>query len=109
VTYDSTTIANTRAMGRTYQEIGYGTDKLRYVVNRADSAGGLTPAELAEKIGRKPDFEIVSDGHLVVESNNQGIPFVLADPTAKISKDMARMAKSLTAPSAAMLAAAGRR
>lgn len=109
VTYDSTTIANTRAMGRTYQEIGYTPQKLRYVINRADSAGGMTSSDLAEQIGRKPDFEIVSDGHLVVESNNQGIPFVLADPTAKISNDIARMAKALTAPSAATLAAAGRR
>ena len=109
VTYDSTTIANTRAMGRTYQEIGYPPEKLRYVVNRSDSAGGMTPAELAEQIGRKPEFEVVSGGRLVVEANNQGIPFVLADPAARISQDIGRMAKALTARAATALAAAGRR
>ena len=109
VTFDSTTIANTRAMIRTFTEIGYPLDKLCYVLNRADSPGGLTPRELTEQIGRQPEFEIVSDGRLVVESNNQGIPFVLADPAARITYDLTRMAKALTAPSAKMLAAAGRR
>ncbi len=111
VTYDSTTISNSRAMGRTYQQIGYPPEKLRYVVNRADSAGGLDPRQLAEQIGHAPEFEVVSDGRLVVEANNQGIPFVLADPTARVSQDVARMAQALTAPTVATpaLSAAGRR
>ncbi|MEA2621767.1 MAG: pilus assembly protein CpaE [Chloroflexota bacterium] len=109
VTFDSTTIANSRAMARTYQEIGYPTSKIRYVLNRADSAGGMSPKELAEQIGRQPEFQVVSDGRLVVEANNQGIPFVLSDPAARISHDLVKMAQALTAPSAVPLAAAGRR
>jgi pilus assembly protein CpaE len=111
VTYDSTTIANSRAMARTYQQIGYPPNKLRYVLNRADSSGGMDPNELAEQIGSAPDFEVVSDGRLVVEANNHGIPFVLADPSARVSQDLARMAQALTAPAGAapVLAAAGRR
>jgi pilus assembly protein CpaE len=111
VTYDSTTIANSRAMLRTYQQIGFTPDKLRYVLNRADSAGGMDVRELTAQIGRPPDFEVVSDGRLVVEANNQGIPFVLADPSARVSQDLANMAKALTAPVAATpaLQAAGRR
>jgi pilus assembly protein CpaE len=112
VTYDSTTIANSRAMARTYQQIGYPPEKLRYVLNRADSAGGIDPRDLVEQIGHAPDYEVVSDGRLVVESNNQGIPFVLADPTARVSQDLARMAQALTAPTGAAppaLSAVGRR
>jgi pilus assembly protein CpaE len=111
VTYDSTTIANSRAMLRTYQQIGFPPEKLRYVLNRADSAGGMDVRELAAQIGRPPDFEVVSDGRLVVEANNQGIPFVLADPSARVSQDLANMARALTAPVAATpaLQAAGRR
>jgi pilus assembly protein CpaE len=109
VTFDSTTIANSRAMLRTYQELGYPPDKIRYVLNRADSPGGLDPKELVSGIGRQPEFQVVSDGRLVVEANNQGIPFVLSDPSARISQDIARMAQALTAPSGAALAAAGRR
>jgi pilus assembly protein CpaE len=109
ITFDSTTIANSRAMLRTYQELGYPPDKIRYVLNRADSPGGLDPKELVSGIGRQPEFQVVSDGRLVVEANNQGIPFVLSDPSARISQDIARMAQALTAPSGAALAAAGRR
>ena len=56
--------------------------------------------------------EVVSDGRLVVEANNQGIPFVLADPTARVSQDLARMAQALTAPTGTAppaLLAVGRR
>ena len=109
VTYDSTTIYNTRAMIRTFQAIGYPPEKVRYVLNRADSPGGMDPAVLVEQIGRAPEFQIVSDGRLVVESNNQGVPFVLADPGARISQDMMRMAQALTLPAGVPVAATGRR
>ena len=100
VTYDSTTIVNTRAMAEFFRAIGYPPTKVRYLLNRADSTGGIDPAALAEALGREPEFALVSDGKLVVESNNQGVPFVLADPAARISADMARIAagvRSLTA------------
>jgi hypothetical protein len=34
----------------------------------------------------------VSDGRLVVQSNNEGVPFVLASPEAAISLDVMRVA-----------------
>ncbi|CAN5599466.1 response regulator [soil metagenome] len=94
VTYDSTTLHNTRSVGETFRTIGYG-DKVRYLLNRADSAGGMDPRALEEILGRRPDFTVVSDGRLVVESNNQGIPFVLANPAAPISQDVARIAAAI--------------
>ena len=39
VTYDSTTIHNTVAIADTFRAIGYPATKVRYLVNRADSAG----------------------------------------------------------------------
>ena len=38
----------------------------------------------------------MSDGMLVVQSNNEGVPFVLANPSAPISQDMARIAAAVT-------------
>ena len=38
---------------------------------------------------------MVSDGLLVVQSNNEGVPFVIADPSAPISQDLARLASDL--------------
>jgi pilus assembly protein CpaE len=104
VTYDSTTIRNTLAVADAFRAIGYTAGKVRYVVNRADSAGGIRPDDLARALGRAPDHSIVSGGTLVMESNNQGVPFVLASPDAQISRDISSMATSLLgapAPAAA--------
>jgi pilus assembly protein CpaE len=92
VTYDSTTIHNTVTVAEVFASIGYPPEKVHYLVNRADSAGGLNRDELARALGRKPDFEVVSDGRLVVEANNEGIPFVIASPDAAVSRDVRRAA-----------------
>jgi hypothetical protein len=55
-----------------------------------------------------PEHRVVSDGRLVVQTNNEGVPFVLQDPAAAISQDIARVAGELLSP-AAVPAAAGRR
>jgi pilus assembly protein CpaE len=95
VTFDSTTIQNTIAMADTFRQIGYPPTKVRYVVNRVDSAGGIEPAQLAAAIGRTPENAVVSDGRLVVQANNEGVPFVLAAPDAEISRDVVRLAGDL--------------
>ena len=95
VTYDSTTIHSTMAIADTFRAIGYPASKIRYLVNRADSPGGIDPDDLARALGRVPEHRVVSDGKLVVQSNNEGIPFVLASPTAAISQDINRTATEL--------------
>src|SRR3954468_20207830 len=92
VTYDSTTIHNTVAMADTFRSIGYPASKVRYLVNRADSPGGIDPIDLERALGRVPEHRVVSDGMLVVQSNNEGVPFVLASPDAAITKDVIRVA-----------------
>ena len=89
----------------TFRAIGYPPDKVQYLINRADSAGGMSPDELRRALGRAPEHSVVSDGMLVVQSNNEGVPFVLANPSAPISQDMARVAAAVAgrerAPAAA--------
>ncbi|HSL33159.1 MAG TPA: response regulator [Candidatus Limnocylindrales bacterium] len=110
VTYDSTTIHNTVAVADAFRAIGYPASKVRYLVNRADSSGGIEPGDLERAIGRVPEHRVVSDGHLVVQSNNQGVPFVLADPGAQISQDVMRVAgEILAAHGMAPVPVAGRR
>ena len=97
VTYDSTTIHNTIAVADAFRSIGYPAAKVRYLVNRADSPGGISPDDLARALGRVPEHRVVSDGMLVVQSNNEGLPFVLANPEAPVSQDITRMATELLA------------
>jgi pilus assembly protein CpaE len=95
VTAESTTIRNVQAAAETFQAIGYAEGKVRYLLNRADSAGALPPNELERAIGRRPDYLVPSDGRLVVASNNEGVPFVLAQPDAAISKAIVNIAADL--------------
>ena len=110
VTYDSTTIHNTIAVADAFRMIGYPASKVRYLVNRADSPGGIDPGDLERALGRVPEHRVVSDGLLVVQSNNEGVPFVLANPSAPISLDLHRVAAELLAANGIVRAtAAGRR
>ncbi len=95
VTCDSTTIHSTIAVAEVFASIGYAPDKVRYLVNRADSSGGLGLDELARALGRRPDFEVVSDGRLVVQANNEGMPFVVSSPDAAVSRDVRRIAMAI--------------
>jgi pilus assembly protein CpaE len=95
VTYDSTTIHSTMVMADAFRMIGYPPTKVRYLVNRADSTGGLDPEVLSRALGRMPEYVVGSGGALVVRANNEGIPFVLADPSAQISQDVLRTATEL--------------
>jgi pilus assembly protein CpaE len=95
VTSDSTTLRNTLAIAETFRAIGYPADKIHYLINRADSPGGMSPEDLRRALGRVPEYSVVSDGMLVVQSNNEGVPFVLANPGAPISQDLARVAAAV--------------
>jgi pilus assembly protein CpaE len=97
VTYDSTTIHNTIAVADTFRMIGYPASKVRYLINRADSPGGINPQDLARALGRVPEHSVVSDGKLVIQCNNEGVPFVLANPGAEISKDVMKVASTILA------------
>jgi pilus assembly protein CpaE len=104
VTYDTTAIHSTMVMADAFRMIGYPPTKVRYLVNRADSTGGFDPEVLNRALGRIPEHSVSSGGALVVSANNEGIPFVLADPTAQISRDVMRTAAELlgrVAPAAA--------
>jgi pilus assembly protein CpaE len=96
VSYESTALQQTSAMAITLDAIGYPREKIRYLVNRADSTGGMPRNVITERFGRPADFEVVSDGRLVVEANNRGEPFVLLAPDAPVSRDINRIAQQLT-------------
>jgi pilus assembly protein CpaE len=102
LTYESTSLHQSRQVAATLHAIGYGPDKLAYIVNRADSTGGLDAGVIDRQIGREPDYRVISDGRLVVEANNRGEPFVMTSPGAPISQDIARiaarLAQAMTAP-----------
>jgi pilus assembly protein CpaE len=95
LTYEWPALQRTRAMTDTLNAINYPATRVRYIVNRADSKGGLSRDEVTRALGRQPDFEVVSDGMLVLEANNRGEPFLALNPKARISGDIESIAKAL--------------
>lgn len=108
VSPDAAALRSATALVDTFRALGYPETKLRFVVNRADAPGGLPPDVIARAIGRTPDFQVRSEMRLVVESNNEGVPFVLAQPEAPVSLDVRAIAADLAGVPRSP-AAAGRR
>jgi len=108
VTYDATTIRNTIAMAETFQKIGYPPSKVRYLVNRADAAAGIDPADLRTALGREPEYKIRSEGPVVGPASNQGAPYVTAEPDANVSRDTIEVARALFGVTAAPARAGAR-
>ncbi|HEX2883890.1 MAG TPA: response regulator [Candidatus Limnocylindria bacterium] len=97
LTYDAMAIRSLAMSAETFAAIGYPPSKLVTVLNRADAAGGFVKADVEQALGNRIDFEIVSDGHLVLGANNEGVPFVTSTPDAPISQGVRRIAESLAA------------
>jgi pilus assembly protein CpaE len=97
LTYDSMAIRALAMAGDAFDAIGYPPHKLATVLNRSDSAGGFSKADVEAALGRAIDYEVVSDGHRVQAANNEGLPFVTGSPDAPISHGIRRMADALGA------------
>jgi pilus assembly protein CpaE len=97
LTYDSMAIRNLAMAGEAFDAIGYPASKLATLLNRSDSTGGISKADVEIALGSPVDFEIVSDGRLVVAANNEGVPFVSGSPDAPISQGIKLIAASLSA------------
>jgi pilus assembly protein CpaE len=97
LTYDSMAIRSLAMAAETFAQIGYPPHKLVTVLNRADASGGFDKADVEQALGSKIDFEVVSDGHLVLASNNDGVAFVASSPDSPIAQGVKRIADSLSA------------
>jgi len=95
MTYEWPALQRARAMTETLNAINYSPERVRYLANRADSKGGMSRDDVVKVLGRQPDFEVVSDGILVLDANNRGEPFVTMNPKAKVSGDVVSIAKAL--------------
>lgn len=96
LTYEWTALQRARAMAETLAAISFPTDRIRYLVNRADSTGGMPREAVAQALGRQADFGVVSDGVLVLDANNRSQSFVRMAPDAQITRDVTKVAVELT-------------
>ncbi len=109
LTYDSMAIRSLAMAGETFQAIGYPPSKIATILNRSDASGGFDKADVEGAIGSRIDYEVVSDGRLVLASNNEGSAFVTSSPESPIAQGVRRIADSLTAHLAERAPALARR
>jgi pilus assembly protein CpaE len=98
LTLEITSVKNMRLFLEVCEQLGYGPEKIRLVLNRADSTLGIRVADVEHSIGRKVDHTIVSDGRSVVYALNRGVPFFVSNREAQVSQDIQRLAMAVTGP-----------
>jgi pilus assembly protein CpaE len=88
---DSLSLKNTKLGLETLDLMGYDTEKLALVLNRADSRVGITPDDVSTIVGRIPDVLVPSDRE-IPRSVNEGIPIVASRPQSGAAKAFRKLA-----------------
>jgi pilus assembly protein CpaE len=79
----------------TLTSIGIPKNKLRVIVNRADSKVGLTVADVERVTGIKVDGGIPSS-RMVPTALNKGVPVYLDEPGSDVAKSIKKLAEELS-------------
>lgn len=82
---DSLSLKNTKLGLETLELMGYDSDRIRLVLNRADSRVGITRDDVMAIVGRPPDVLVPSDRD-IPRALNEGMPIVLAKKRSEAAK-----------------------
>jgi pilus assembly protein CpaE len=88
---DTLSLKNTKLGLDTLELMGYPSDRIRLVLNRADSRVGITHEDVVAVIGRTPDVLVPSDRE-IPRSVNEGTPIVAAKARSEAAKAFRRLA-----------------
>jgi pilus assembly protein CpaE len=82
---DSLSLKNTKLGLETLDLMGYDTEHVSLVLNRADSRVGIMPDDVSTIVGRGPDVSVPSDRE-IPRSINEGTPIVATKPGSGAAK-----------------------
>jgi pilus assembly protein CpaE len=82
---DALSLKNTRLGLETLELMGYPTDRIRILLNRANTSVGITGHDVVSIIGRSPDILVPSSRELT-RSVNQGDPIVLSQKRSEMAR-----------------------
>jgi pilus assembly protein CpaE len=92
---DVPTLKNVKLALQTLEMLSFPRDRIKIVLNRANSKVGMKPSEVEDALGMKLAHLIPSD-RAVPLGVNRGKPVVLADDGAEFSRAIRTLAKSVT-------------
>jgi pilus assembly protein CpaE len=93
---DVPTLKNVKLSLHTLDLLSFPANKIKYVLNRANTKVGMKKSEVEQALGVKIDFEIPSD-RAVPLAVNRGVPTVVADTSSDFSRAIRAISKGLLA------------
>jgi pilus assembly protein CpaE len=95
---DSLSLKNTKLGLETLDLMGYDSERIKLVLNRADSRVGITRDDVRAIVGRTPDAVVPSDRD-VSRAVNEGNPVSITKPRSEVATAFKSLAHSYVAPS----------
>jgi pilus assembly protein CpaE len=92
---DFAALRNTRKTLDYLEHLGIDKGRLRLVVNRYGQPKEVPAAKAEEALGAKIFHYVPDDPRAVNRANNNGVPFVLETPSARVSRSVTRLAMSI--------------
>lgn len=100
---DALSLKDTKIGIETLEQMGYRRADLTLVLNRADTSVGISPSDVEQVLGRRPDVLVPSD-RAIPRALTDGTPIVVAEPRSNAAKAFASLAsryRSAQKPAAA--------
>lgn len=108
MTLEMTAIKDVKLYLEVVEKLNYPPEKVKLVLNRAGSAGGIKVEAVEETLRQKVLVGLSNDGVASLMAVNQGVPLVISAREHPFSRDIYRLARLLSAstPEEAQLAQA---
>jgi pilus assembly protein CpaE len=97
---DSLSLKNTKLGLETLDLMGYDRERIKMVLNRADSRVGITRDDVRAIVGREPDAVVPSDRD-VARAVNEGNPLSLTKPRSEVATAFKGLAQLYLTPTEA--------
>jgi pilus assembly protein CpaE len=92
---DSLSLKNTKLGLETLELMGYDSDRITVLLNRADSRVGISPEDVTAIVGRTPDVLVPSDRE-IPRSLTDGVPILLASERSEAARAFRALADRYT-------------
>jgi pilus assembly protein CpaE len=94
---DSLSLKNTKLGLETLDLMGYDRERIKLVLNRADTRVGITKEDVRAIVGREPDTVVPSDRD-VARAVNEGNPLSMTKPRSEVATAFKGLAESYLTP-----------
>jgi len=92
---DLPAIKNVKLCLEILETLNYSQEKIKLVLNRENSEGGIQTYEVEESLNSKFIATLPSDGKTVLGAVNRGIPFVVSHPDTVVAQSIFKLATAI--------------